>query len=151
MFHRLLVLAILLATYPVQSSFAQAPNDAVPLTPAESPAPPAEVLEPEQLSPAQIPLDQEDTVKALGELRSAVRVAPGNAGNRLKLAHALYRIGDLDAAMEECRVAIRLQPEDAKAHLQLGVILAAKQDWRRAPSSVPQDLTHGPQTTPRHL
>ena len=150
MFHRLLVLAILLATYPVQSSFAQAPNDAVPPTPAESPAPPAEVLEPEQLSPAQIPLDQEDAVKALGELRNAVRVAPGNAGNRLKLAHALYRIGDLDAAMEECRVAIKLQPDDAKAHLQLGVILAAKQDWRGAASVLKEAIRLDPQLTQAH-
>src|SRR5262249_43424768 len=114
MFPRLLLVTILLATYPVRSSFAQALDEAAPLTPAESPAPPAEVLEPEQSPPAQIPPDQEDAVKALGELRSAARVAPGSAGNRLKLAHALYRIGDLDAAIEECRVAIKLQPDDAK-------------------------------------
>lgn len=150
MFHRLLVLAILLATYPVRSSFAQALDEAVPPTPAESPAPPAEVLEPEQSSPAQIPLDQVDAVKALGELRNAVRVAPGNAGNRLKLAHALYRIGDLDAAMEECRVAIKLQPDDAKAHLQLGVILAAKQDWRGAASVLKEAIRLDPQLTQAH-
>ena len=150
MFPRLLLVTILLATYPVRSSFAQAPTEAVPLTPAESPAPPAEVLEPEQSPPAQVHLEQEDVVKTLGELRSAVRVSPGNAGNRLKLAHALYRIGDLDAAIEECRVAIKLQPDDAKAHLQLGVILTAKQDWRGAVSVLKEAIGLDPQLTQAH-
>ena len=150
MSHRLLLMTILLATSPVQSSFAQALDDAVPLTPTESPAPPAEVLEPEQSPPARIPLEQEDAVKALGELRSAVRVAPGSAENRLKLAHALYRIGDLDAAIEECRVAIKLQPDDAKAHLQLGVILTAKQDWRGAASVLKEAIRLDPQLTQGH-
>src|SRR5262245_61608741 len=150
MSHPLLLMTILLATSPVQSSFAQAPDDAVPLTPTESPAPPSEVLEPEQSPPAQIPQEQDDAVKALGELRSAVRVAPGSADNRLKLAHALYRIGDLDAAIEECRVAIKLQPDDAIAHLQLGVILTAKQDWRGAASVLKEAIGLDPQLTQAH-
>src|SRR5262245_36096705 len=150
MSHRLLLITIILATYPVQSLFAQVPDDTVPLAPTESPAPPAEVLEPEHLPPPQISLEHEDAVKALGELRSTVRVAPGSAGNRLKLADALYRIGDLDAAIEECRIAIRLQPDDAKAHLQLGVILAAKQDWRGAASVLKEAVRLDPQLTQAH-
>lgn len=150
MSHPFLLMTILLATSPVPSSFAQAPDEAVPLTPTESPAPPAEVLEPEHLPPPQTSVEQEDAVKALGELRSAVRVAPGSAGNRLKLAHALYRIGDLDAAIEECRVAIKLQPDDAMAHLQLGVILTAKQDWRGAASVLKEAIRLDPQLTQAH-
>ncbi len=147
MLHRLLLVTILLATFPVQSSFAQAPNDAVPLAPIESPAPPAEVLGPEHAPPDRPSFEPQDAVMALGELRGAVRVAPDNAGDRLKLANALYRIGDLDAAIEEYRVAIKLQPDDAKAHLHLGVILAAKQDWRGAASVLKEAIRLDPQLT----
>jgi TPR repeat protein len=147
MLHRLLLVTILLPTLPIQSSFAQAPDDAVPLTPIESPAPPAEVLGPEHAPPDRTLLEPQDAVMVLGELRDAVRVVPGIAGNRLRLAYALYRIGDLDAAIEECRVAIRLQPDDAKAHLQLGVILTAKQDWRAAASVLKEAIRLDPQLT----
>jgi TPR repeat protein len=144
--HRFLLVTILLPTLLNQSSFGQAPDDAVPLSPIESPAPPAEVLGPE-LSPPKRTLLEENAVLALGELRGAVRVAPGNASNRLRLATALYRIGDLDAAQEECRVAIKLEPNDAKAHLQLGVILMAKQDWKAATSVLKETVRLDPQLT----
>jgi TPR repeat protein len=142
--HRLV--SILLATLPIQSSFAQAPDDVLPLPPVESPAPPTEVMGPE-LSPPTRSLIEQDAVRALGELRGAARVAPGNASNRLRLASALYRIGDLDAALEECRVAIKLEPNDAQAHLQLGVILTAKHDWKAASSVLKEAVRLDPQLT----
>ena len=66
----------------------------------------------------------------LGQLRENVRSAPRSADDRLKLAEGLYRIGDLDATIDECRIAIGLKPDHARAHLQLGRALMAKQDWR---------------------
>jgi len=86
----------------------------------------------------------------LGELRSTVRNFPDSAANRLKLAQGLYRIGDLDAAIEECRVAIRLNQDDAKAHLQLGVILMAKQDWRAAASVLKEAIRLDPAMAHAH-
>ena len=150
MLHRSLLVTILLLPVSIPSSIAQAPDDPVPLAPIESPAPPAEVLGPELSTPDRTPLKHDDTVMALGELRDAVRVAPSSAVERLRLAHALYRIGDLDAAIEECRVAIKLQPDDAKAHLQLGVILTAKQDWRAAASVLKEAVRLDPQLTQAH-
>ena len=147
---RLLLLTIFLVTLSVQSSLAQPANDGVPLAPIESPPPPAEVLEPERSLRDRLSHEHEDAVMALGELRGAVRVAPDSAADRLKLARALYRIGDLDAAIDECRVAIKLQPNDANAHLQLGVILAAKQDWRGAASVLKEAVRLDPQLTHAH-
>ena len=66
---------------------------------------------------------------ALGELRGAVRVSPDSADARLKLAQGLYRIGDLDAALDECRVALKLESHNAKAYLQLGVITDGQTRW----------------------
>src|SRR5690242_20798768 len=115
MHHRVLLLTTLLATLPLPSSIAQAIDDALSLAPIESSPPPPEILGPEQSPSDHSPPEPEDAVLALGELRGAVRVAPGNAGDRLKLAYALYRIGDLDAAIEECRIAIKLEPNDARS------------------------------------
>jgi TPR repeat protein len=97
-------------------------------TPAPDPAPPQD----EHASPELLPHEREDAVILLGLLRGAVRAFPDKAEERLKLAQALYRIGDLDAAIDECRAALKLEPDSAHAHLQLGVTLMAKQDWRAA-------------------
>jgi TPR repeat protein len=73
-----------------------------------------------------------DAIKLLGELRGNVRIFPDNADERLRLAVALYQIGDLDAAIDEYQMALRLKPASPQSHLQLGVVLMAKQDWRAA-------------------
>ncbi|MDF0645126.1 MAG: tetratricopeptide repeat protein [Nitrospira sp.] len=105
------------------------PVESVPLLPAP---PHAEPLTREP------PMDEqeEDAALALSDLRNAARLAPQNAENRLNLARGLYRIGDLDAAIEECRAAIKLNASDPQAHLQLGVLLMAKQDWRGASAAL---------------
>lgn len=110
----------------VHSSFAQtlpAPTE----TPS-APSPPQS----EPLLPELLPHEKIDAVKMLADLRENVRTAPQNADDRLKLAEGLYRIGDLDTAIDECRAAIALKPDHAQAHLQLGLALMAKQDWRAA-------------------
>src|SRR5579871_6032022 len=106
-------------------------------TPAiiESPPPTAQPLEREPLlqieDMRQEPLD---AVLAVAELRAAVRTFPDHADNRVRLAQALYALGEFDGAIEECRTVIKLQPDSAQAHLQLGMLLMAKQDWRAASS-----------------
>ncbi|HJT21023.1 MAG TPA: tetratricopeptide repeat protein [Nitrospira sp.] len=101
----------------------------------ESPPPTTQPLEREPLIPVD-DMRQEslDAVLAVAERRAAVRMFPDHADNRLKLAQALYGLGEFDGAIEECRAAIKLQPNSAQAHLQLGMMLIAKQDWRAAAS-----------------
>lgn len=140
---RRLVLVTLLFTslivhLPVYSSSAQTPDEQTPPTPAETPpTTPAEPPSPaphqdEHALPELSPQEREDPVMILGELRGSVRSSPDTAENRLKLADALYRIGDIESALDEYRVAIRLRPDIAQAHLHLAVALMAKQDWRTA-------------------
>jgi len=127
------------------------PQDEPPAAPlAESPPPllPSPPDEHPVLSPAGN--EQQDAVTALGELREAIRTSPNQVDRRLKLALALYRLGDLDAAIEECRTAIRLQPEQANAHLQLGVMLIAKQEWKAAASVLKEALRLDPELAQAH-
>ena len=155
--HRRLVLVTLIFTsfiarFPVHSSFAQAPENAPP--PAVEPPPPSSEASPAPVPtddhqlPELLPHEREDAVMALGELRSAALVSPDSADDRLKLAQGLYRIGDLDAALDECRVALKLKSHNARAYLQLGVTLMAKQDGHAAAIALMEatlldpDLTH---------
>jgi TPR repeat protein len=86
----------------------------------------------------------------LGVLRSAVRVSPDSADDRLRLAEGLYRIGDLDTAIDECRAAIALKPDHARAHLQLGMALMAKQDWRASLTELKEAARLNPELTQAH-
>ncbi|MDN5942535.1 MAG: tetratricopeptide repeat protein [Nitrospira sp.] len=63
-----------------------------------------------------------DDVIVLGDLRRAVLVSPDSQEARLALAQGLYHIGDLDAAIDECHATIKLNPNNAKAHVQLGIL-----------------------------
>ena len=147
MLPRLMVVAVLSCGIP--PALAQTPEDPTPRAPLESPPPPLEAVSDEH-SPDRPVFEKADAATALGEARGAVRVDPDHAGHRLKLAQALYRIGDLDAATEECRAAIRLEPNDAQAHLQLGLILIAKQDWRGAASVLHEAVRLDPGLTDAH-
>jgi len=86
----------------------------------------------------------------LGELRGRVRTSPRHADDRLKLAEALYRIGDLDTTIDECRAAIALNPDHAGAHLQLGMALMAKQDWRASLTEFKEAVRLNPELTQAH-
>ncbi|TKB71622.1 MAG: tetratricopeptide repeat protein [Nitrospira sp.] len=131
-----LLFVSLITRLPVHSSFAQSPEngpppviESQPPTDDTSPTPaPAE----EQTLPEPIPPKPADAVLELIELRNALRLSPDSADNRLKLAQALYNIGDLDAAIEECRMALKLESNNAKAYLQLGITQMAKQDGQAA-------------------
>lgn len=99
---------------------------------------------------AETPSGQDDALKALSGLRENVRTAPQSLDHRLKLAEALYRIGDLDTALDECRVALALKPDHALAHLQLGIALMAKQDWRPAVMELRDAAQLNPALTQAH-
>ena len=91
-----------------------------------------------------------EAVTEIASLRRAIRLLPNDPEYRLKLAGALLRVGDLDAAVEECRAAIKLQPDDGNAHLQLGLILMAKQDWRAAASALGEAIRLEPDLPHAH-
>ena len=149
-----LIFTSFIAQLPVHSSFAQAPENAPPPA-VESPPPssetsPAPVSTDEHRLPELLPHEREDAVMVLGELRKAVLVSPDSADDRLKLAQGLYRIGDLDAAIDECRVALKLESNNARAHLQLGVTLMAKQDGHAAAIALMEAILLDPELTHAH-
>ncbi|TKS57714.1 MAG: hypothetical protein EWM73_03742 [Nitrospira sp.] len=155
---RLVLVTLLFASFtirfPVHSSFAQAPADTpspaveYPTQSSESSATP--VSTDEHRLPELLPHERADAIMVLGELRSAVRVSPNNAADRLKLAQGLYAIGDLDAALDECRVALKLESNNARAHLQLGVTLMAKQDGHAAAIALMEAILLDPELTHAH-
>ena len=155
---RLVLVTLLFASFtirfPVHSSFAQAPADTpspaveYPTQSSESSATP--VSTDEHRLPELLPHERADAMMVLGELRSAVRVSPNNAADRLKLAQGLYAIGDLDAALDECRVALKLESNNARAHLQLGVTLMAKQDGHAAAIALMEAILLDPELTHAH-
>ncbi|MBK5283595.1 MAG: tetratricopeptide repeat protein [Nitrospiraceae bacterium] len=155
---RLVLVTLLFASFtirfPVHSSFAQAPADTpspaveYPTQSSESSATP--VPTDEHRLPELLPHERADAIMVLGELRSAVRVSPNNAADRLKLAQGLYAIGDLDAALDECRVALKLESNNARAHLQLGVTLMAKQDGHAAAIALMEAILLDPELTHAH-
>ena len=76
--------------------------------------------------------DADGLVNLLSDLRGAVRAFPDSVEDRLDLADALYRVGDLDQAIDEAGAAVALKSDSAAAHLQLGLLYMAKQDWKHA-------------------
>lgn len=140
--------------FPVHSSFAQAPEGILPPTvepsPLNSEGSPTPVLTDENQLPELMPHERANAVMELGELRNAVRMLPQSADDRLKLAEGLYRIGDLDAAIDECRVALKLKPHNASAYLQLGVALMAKQDGHAAAIALMEAVLLDPTLTHAH-
>jgi len=147
-----IVILVLVTSLTSDRAFAQPPDESPVAPPViESPAPPTATLKPDEHHLSEFTKEErEDATFMLGELRSHVRTFPDGAAGRLKLAQGLYRVGDLDAAIEECRVAIRLKPDDAKAHLQLGVMLMAKQDYRAAASVLKEAIRLQPDLTHAH-
>jgi TPR repeat protein len=156
---RRLVLVTLLFTslitwIPIHSLFAQALEDMPPPVVESQPpsfeSPPALIPPDEPRRPELLTHEREDAVTALGTLRKAVRLSPDSPDDRLKLAEGLYRLGDLDAAIDECRVALTLESRNADAYLQLGVALMAKQDARAAATALKEAILLDPTLTHAH-
>jgi TPR repeat protein len=147
-----LLIAFIITGLPVQAPFAQTPEDE-PAPALESPPPFSEISPTPtdgNQTPELVPQEQTDPVTVLGELRSGALLSPNNADVRLKLAQGLYRIGDLDSALDECRVAIKLDSHNAKAYLQLGVTLMAKHDEQAASIALMDAIMSDPQLTLAH-
>ncbi|MDH4186696.1 MAG: tetratricopeptide repeat protein [Nitrospira sp.] len=137
------VFAFFTAGLSLHSSFAQMPS-----APTELFSTPPE--QSEQFTPEVPPQDESDAVSKLTALRERIHSDPQSADNRLKLAESLYRIGDLDTAIEECRAALALQPGHAQAHLQLGMALMAKQDWRASLTALKEAARLNPELVQAH-
>ena len=97
--------------------------------------------------PEQAP---EDAVREISTLRQAIRRTPDRTDLRLKFVERLSRFGDLDAALDECRAVVALNPQEAQAHMQLGVLLMARQDWKAAGSSLQHAVQLDPELTQAH-
>lgn len=134
------------------ASFAQAPDEQTAVPPIlESPDPaPQPPQQDEPRLSESTEQERNDAVFILSELRGNVRMFPAGAEERLKLAQGLYRVGDLDAALDECRIALKLQPGNAGALLQLGIILMAKQDGHAAATALMEAILLDPELTHAH-
>ncbi|TLY18950.1 MAG: tetratricopeptide repeat protein, partial [Nitrospirae bacterium] len=149
-----LLLSSFIARFPDYLSFAQVSENEPPPV-IESPPPaseisPAPVPTDEHRLPELLPHERTDAVLMLSELRSAVRASPDSADDRLRLAQGLYRIGDFDAAIDECRVALKLESNNARAYLQLGITLIAKQDVHAAAAALLEAIQLDPEFTHAH-
>jgi TPR repeat protein len=156
--HRLVLVTLLftplLTWVPIHSLFAQALEDTPPPV-VESPppsfeSPPAPIPPDEPRLHELLTHERKDAVTVLGTLRNAVRLSPDSADDRLKLAEGLYRLGDLDAAIDECRVAITINPTNAESHMQLGITLMAKQEGRTAARALKEAIRLDPELTLAH-
>jgi tetratricopeptide (TPR) repeat protein len=77
-------------------------------------------------------LDARDWKAAVGYLRTAVALAPGNAVTRLNLGTALSLAGDPASARIELLEAVRLAPDLAKAQFGLGLLAQDEGEWDAA-------------------
>lgn len=155
-----IILAIPLLYNLHAAALAQTPDEPSTAPPAlESPAPelnvdpgpvPQLVQQDEHPRSESTGHERTDAVVLLNELRGTARTFPADGAARLKLAQGLYQIGDLDAALDECRIALKLQPSNAEALLQLGIILMAKQDGRAAATAFMEAILLNPELTPAH-
>jgi tetratricopeptide (TPR) repeat protein len=145
MHHGLIVLLLMVSTllFSSSSSHAHSTGEHAPLLHGDT----SESFEPSSEYGFNA---RTDTVTELGILRQAVRLLPNVPEYRLNLADALLRVGDLDAAIEECRAAIRLQQDDGRAYLQLGLLFSAKQDWRTAASALTKAIRLEPNLPHAH-
>ena len=79
----------------------------------------------------------------------AVQSDPRNADLRSKLATSLYRQGDVDGALAQLNEALKLDPRDANALFNLGMIrLQGKADGRGAVAAWRRLLRTNPQLSP---
>ena len=106
--------------------------------------------DPPQAASESEAIERPDAVTELEALRRSTRLLPDVPEYRLQLADALLRLGELDSAIEECRSAVRLQQDDGRAHLRLGLLFSAKQDWHAAASALKEALRLDPNLPQAH-
>jgi predicted Zn-dependent protease len=76
----------------------------------------------------------------------AVQVDPKNVAHRVKLSSSLFRAGDADGALTQLNQALGIDPKDANALFDLGMVkLQGKQDAKGALAAWQQLLKSNPQ------
>lgn len=87
--------------------------------------------------------------QAVAYYSKAVQVEPKNVDFRTKLAISLYRGGDIDGAIAQLNQALSLDPKNANALFNLGMMrLQGKQDGKGALTAWQQLLKANPQLSP---
>jgi len=81
---------------------------------------------------------------AARELESMLRREPENVDLRVRLALAYYRQGHPIDAMTVLREGLCQQPREARLHYQLGVMLAAEEDFTDAERSFERAVAYNP-------
>jgi tetratricopeptide (TPR) repeat protein len=95
---------------------------------------------------------EKDPATAITEFQSAVRCDPNLASARNNFGTALlYHSHDAEKASEQFRVAVTLRPGFALAHLNLGKVLAAKQDWDQSEPEFRRAILLDPDLAAAHL
>jgi tetratricopeptide (TPR) repeat protein len=86
----------------------------------------------------ELTVSRGDRSEAVAYLRRAVELGaredPGNVTARLLLAETLLALGQLDEAEAEFGRVLARQPDDVRAHLGLGRLAAAREDWETSRS-----------------
>jgi cytochrome c-type biogenesis protein CcmH/NrfG len=87
--------------------------------------------------------------EAVAYYGKAVQAEPKNVDFRTKLAISLYRGGDVDRAIVQLNQALSIDPKDANALFNLGMIrLQGKQDGKGALAAWQKLLKSNPQLSP---
>lgn len=97
------------------------------------------------ISPVALP-----PLDVVAHSRKLLQLEPDALEPRLKLANALFQLGETDGAIDEYRTALRFHPTAAQAHAELGTALMAKQEWRNAVSELQEAIKLDPSLTQAH-
>jgi uncharacterized protein HemY len=81
---------------------------------------------------------------------AAVLVAPQFLGARISLSHALRKMGDLQGAEQQARIALTQSPGDAEALFALGRAQAKRGSRKQAKQSLEAFVASGPEVEARH-
>ncbi len=103
---------------------------------------------------AQALLQERQTNEAVTEVRRVIRQQPNNADAYLLLSAALVQQGQMRVPAEAetaARKAVQLQPKQARSHIQLAEVLAAKRDYRGARAEADQAVQMEPRNATAHL
>lgn len=76
--------------------------------------------------------EKRDFVDAISEFRTAVQLDPEDERTRIGLISALQDSAGLDAAIAECKEAIRIWPDNSYFHYLLGRALVKRNDAEAA-------------------
>ena len=94
--------------------------------------------------------DADDLPGAVGEFKTAMRIAPDHPMPHYDLANAYRRAGKLDRAVAAYNDAIRLDPNDAKIHYNLALTYLAENRFEPAIDALKKTVTLTPRDAIAH-